>query len=183
MARLHTDLLRDVLEILQKNLRNGRDKNSLWAIGFIGLLSLSMVTESMQVSVRCKEETDKEMAALPQDDTRAKSDVSLMDEKLDHLIMIFRKKYGIVENRVGKGFNPLRESDDREALDQPTRMFAVEVGHIIQSYRTCPKYCQRVQLTLRPGPFLQSQRALEGPPTTPNEPRTSRLVAKFLLFF
>ncbi len=138
LATLHTNLLKNILDLLHKNLRDCRDKRSLWVTAFISLLSLSMVTESMQVSVLCKEETDKENKTIPQDNTQAESDVSRMDEKLDLLIRIFRKKYGIAENRIGKGFNPLRESDDRDSLDQHARTFAVEVGHIIQSYRTCP---------------------------------------------
>lgn len=138
VARLHIDLMKEVLVLLHTTLRDGKKKKSLWAIAFIGLLSLSMVTESLQVSVRCKEETDKEMKMILKDDTRADSDVNLMDNRFDLLLWIFRKKYGIAENRVGKGFCPLRESDDRESLDQPARTFAVEVGHIIQSYRTCP---------------------------------------------
>lgn len=138
MARLHADLLKVVLDLLHKNLRDCRDKRSLWAIAFISLLSLSMVTESLQVSVRCKEETDKEMETIPPCDTQAESDISEMDKKLDLLIRLFRKKYGIAENRVGRGFNPVRDADDRESLDQPARTLAVEVGQIIQSYRTCP---------------------------------------------
>lgn len=138
LATLHTNLLKDVLELLHKTLRDCRDTTSLWAIAFISLLSLSMVTESMQVSVLCKEATDKENKTIPQDDAQAELEIHHMDERLDLLIRIFQKKYGSAENRAGKGFRPLRDPKDRDSLDQPARTFAVDVGHIIESYGTCP---------------------------------------------
>lgn len=136
MARLHANLMKEILELLHKTLRDSRDKKRLWAIAFISLLSLSMVTESLQVSARCKEETDKEMNAMAQYDTLAELD--LMDEKLHLLTRFFRKKYGLAENKVGKGFNPLRDSENRKQLDRSAQTLAVEVGRIIQSYRMCP---------------------------------------------
>ena len=138
MSRLHTDLLKNVLELIHKTLRDCRDKKSLWAVAFIGLLTLSMVTESMQHSIRCKEETDKEMHVIPREDTTAELYLSRMDEKLDLLVRIFQKKYGIRENKEGKQkteFNPVRDLSDRALLDQPARRLAGDVDRILMEYR------------------------------------------------
>lgn len=170
MSKLHIDLTKHVLELLHKNLRDCKEKRLLWAAAFIGLLTLTMLTESMQVSIRCKEETDKDMGTLPRNDSTAESDIKLQDETLDRLMRIFWKKYSIKERKDGKAnveFNPVKDLRDRDLLDEPARMFARDVDRVIGNYRH----------------FLQSRKDLAGPPSTPNEPRTSRLVAKFLLSF
>lgn len=170
MSTLHTDLLKNILELLHKNLRDGKQTRLLWAIAFIALLTLSMVTESMQISVRCKEETDKEMGTLPRHDSTAQSEIDHMDERLDLLMRIFRKKYRITEHMDGNGkagFNPVKDLKDRSLLDEPAQMFARDIDRVTRDYL----------------PFLESRRGLCGPPSTPSEPRTSRLVAKFLLSF
>ena len=97
-----------------------------------------MVTESLQVAVRCKEETDKEMGLLPQGDKRAETDISLMDERLDLLMRLFRQKYKSIGQRHGKGkldFNPVEELKDRNSLGQPAQMLAQHVDRVTRSYR------------------------------------------------
>ena len=186
MSTLHTDLKNHMLELLHKNLRDCKEKRLLWVIAFIGLLTLSMVTESMQVCVRCKEETDKQMGALAKDDSTAKSEVNRMDERLDFLMRIFWKKYHVAEHKGGKAkaeFNPVRDLKDRGSLDGPAQIFAREVDRVIRDYRKSSVCCAEAGLTYALDPFLESRRNLSGPPLTPNEPRTSRLVAKFLLSF
>ena len=110
----------------------------MWAVDFMGLLTLSMVTESLQVAVRCKEETDKEMGLLPQGDARAETDISLMDERLDLLMRLFRQKYKSMGQRHGKGkleFNPVKDYKDRNSLDQPAQMLAQHVDRVTKSHR------------------------------------------------
>ena len=104
----------------------------------MGLLTLSMVTESLQVAVRCKEETDKEMGLLPQGDARAETDISLMDERLDLLMRLFRQKYKSTGQRHGKGkleFNPIKDHEDRNSLDQPAQMLAQHVDRVTKCHR------------------------------------------------
>ena len=186
MSTLHTGLMEKVLELLHKNLRDGGKKRLLWATNFIGLLTLSIVTESMQVCVRCKEETDKAMGVLLENDTTAKSEIIRMDERLYFVMRLFRKKYGITEHKNGKGkteFNPVKDLEDRISLDQPAQLFARDVEHVIRSHRKSCICCAKSELTKAPVTFLQSRSTLPGPPSTPNEPRSSRLVAQLLLSF
>ena len=138
MSAIHVELFKDVLHRLHRTLRDCKNKMLIWAVDFMGLLTLSMVTESLQVAVRCKEETDKEMGLLPQGDARAETDISLMDERLDLLMRLFRQKYKSTGQRHGKGkleFNPVNDLKDRNSLDQPAQMLAQHVDRVTKSHR------------------------------------------------
>lgn len=139
LSTLHSDLMHNVLGLLQRNLRESKEKRSLWARAFIGLLTLSMVTESMQVSVRCKEETDKKWGTIPKNDTTAESEITYMDQRLESLLGIFRMKYGATDYKDGKSkkteFTPITNLKDRDSLDEPAQRLAKAVNGIVRDYR------------------------------------------------
>lgn len=137
LSALHTTLMKKMLDLLHKNLRrDNKEKKSLWATAFMSILTLAMVTESMQVSVRCKQATDEEMGITPPEDPQ--KEINGMDDRLDWLSEIFRQKYGNTGNKNGKGrkeFNPLEDLNDRRSLDQPAQTFACDVDRIVEHYR------------------------------------------------
>ena len=138
MSTLHVDMTKIMLYHLHRSLRDSREKTSSWATCFIGLLTLSIVTESMQVSVRCKEETDKEMGIITNDAKVAESEIRYMDERLDLLMRFFQKKFGVTEciNRKAKKteFNPIQNLNDRNLLDRPAHTLAQNVERVIKSH-------------------------------------------------
>lgn len=163
MATAHQELMRKVLAGIQDKLHLS-NKKATWATVFVSLLMLSMTTESLQVAVRGKEATDKREGILMPGDTTATKTIDIMEEKLNLMIRLYRKKYGATEEK-GMTFNPLRDSRTHEDLGLPDQHLAREVRAVIDTYRG----------------FLETRQLLS-PPLIDTEPQYSRLVAKFLLF-
>lgn len=186
LSSLHKALLHGTLEWTHKLLRNMSTKKckASWAQLFISLLTLSMVLESLQVAVRCKEDTDKSEGVVDFDDLSADSALKNIDERLDGLTKMFRQKY-TMHGKQEKGFNPISKDTDREDLDDlPSKTLAVQVKALIDKHRKIKnQHSNALMLTSLAGSFLDSRAAIIGPPQNACEPQTSRLVAKFLLYF
>ncbi|KAL8784708.1 MAG: hypothetical protein Q9213_003804 [Squamulea squamosa] len=161
LCTIHGDVLKDVLNRVQDTLRVS-NKKSLWAPLFASMVILAMSIESLQVTVRCKEETDKQEGTIGALDTKADEEIALMDEKFDLLRRIFHQGYRTLQP---KGYNPIRNPADRDELDGPSQLLAEKASGIIEKYHD----------------FLVARQTL-GPPTT-SDPQTARLVAQFLLCF
>ncbi|KAL8640365.1 MAG: hypothetical protein Q9228_002707 [Teloschistes exilis] len=123
----------------------------------------SNVIERLEFEVRCQEATDKEEGVIRQDDRTADDAIVSMDEQLIFLQNLFTQKYRIFSP---KGLNPLLNSQIRASLDHETQAFATSADEIVRDYRL----------------FLEAREVL-GPPPTYKEPRTSRLLERFLLGF
>lgn len=137
LSSLHKDLLHETLELTHKSLRDMSTKNCKpsWAELFINLLTLSIVLESLQFAVRCKEETDKSEGVVDFDDLSADLALENIDERLDWLTKMFRQKYTMNAKRE-KGFNPISKATDREDLDDlPSKTLAIQVKALIDKHR------------------------------------------------
>lgn len=125
-STLHRTLWKNVLEKLQLTLQSS-NKRPAWTRAFVALLLLAMVVESMQVQVRCKEESDKRdgiMGAQGNDD--ASSEIRHMDEKWQLLRDLYHKKY--------KTFNPIYQDNDRKMLDPPMQELAQRVKALTEKH-------------------------------------------------
>ncbi|KAL8695443.1 MAG: hypothetical protein Q9218_000021 [Villophora microphyllina] len=165
LSALHYALLKEVLHRIQDALRLSNNK-PLWAALFASMVVLATITESQQVTVRCKEATDKQEGAIAQGDKTADEAIGRMDEQFLFLSNLFHQRF---RTHLNKGFNPLIDIKCRtEELDGPSQLLAVKAADIVgdTTYR----------------PFLIARQALE-PPTTARYPQTARLLARFLLFF
>ncbi|KAL8952428.1 MAG: hypothetical protein Q9222_001663 [Ikaeria aurantiellina] len=130
-STLHKDNLRDLLKLIQDTLRTA-DKKPLWPALFAAMSVLAMTTESLQVTVRGKEELDKKEKRIEEWDTTADRDVSSMDEEFEFLKSLFHEKYRTLLN---KGFNPLHNVDDRASLADAGQSLAAEAGDIVTTHR------------------------------------------------
>ncbi|KAL8892296.1 MAG: hypothetical protein Q9215_000809 [Flavoplaca cf. flavocitrina] len=158
LSTLHEDVLRDVLNKVQDALRHSKRKD-LWAPLFASMVILAMTTESLEVTVRCKEETDKQEGTIDQDDRKADKEIARMDKRFDLLRRLFHQGYRTL---LPKGFNPLRDLTDRSQLvDNASQTLAAKASNIVMQY----------------------PRQVLGPPTTTSNPQTARLIAQFLLCF
>lgn len=133
MATTHQHLMKSVLSKVQNRLRSS-DNKLAWAPILVGLLVLSMVTESMQVAVRCKEATDKREKNLALSDPIATNTIGEMEEKLDLTMVLFRKKWRATKER-GMKCNPLSSAQARTGLKMPDQHLAQEVKSIIDQHR------------------------------------------------
>ena len=132
LSTLYTDTMKDVLSRVQDTLRLS-NKKSLWAPLFASMVILAMTTESLQVTVRCKEETDKQEKVINQDDRTADGAIAQMDERFDMLRRFFHQKYGTLSPT---GLNPLRSLADRTCLgDDASQRLAAKANNIVEQYR------------------------------------------------
>ncbi|KAL8643275.1 MAG: hypothetical protein Q9226_008412, partial [Calogaya cf. arnoldii] len=162
LSALHTNVLKEVLNKVQDTLRLSTKKD-LWAPLFASMVILAMTTETLQVTVRCKEDTDKQEGTIEQDDRTADKEIELMDERFDLLRRLFHQGYRTL---LHKGLNPLQDLTVRAGLDNASQSLAAMASEIVETYHT----------------FLVARQVLR-PPTTTSDPQTARLVAKFLLCF
>ena len=131
LSTLHEDALRDVLNKVQETLRHSKRKD-LWAPLFSSIVILAMTTESLEVTVRCKEETDKQEGTIEQDNRAADEEIARMDEKFDILRRLFHQAYRTL---LPRGFNPLRDLTDRSQLaDNASQTLAAKASDITNEY-------------------------------------------------
>lgn len=137
LASLHKRLLHDVLELIHRTLHDMSTNSSyrFWATLFIGLLVLSMVTESLQVAVRCKEETDMSDGIVYSSRNHATLTIEKSDETLAHVTSLFHSRYHM--DKKGKNeINPIKNLKDRKNLkDSPSEALADKVKGLIEGYR------------------------------------------------
>ncbi|KAL8921925.1 MAG: hypothetical protein Q9172_003774 [Xanthocarpia lactea] len=162
LSTLYTDLMKGFLGKVQETLRRSK-KEAVWAPLFASMVILAMTTETLQVTVRCKEETDKQENMINQHDRTADRAIALMDERFDLLRKLFHQKYSTL---LPKGLNPLRNLANRSCLDDASKRLAAKANDIFEQYHT----------------FLVARQVLP-PPTTTKDPQTARLIAQFLLCF
>ena len=130
-SELHQTLWKAVLDMLQLTLQASK-KRLVWTKAFIALLLLAMMTESMQIQIRCKEETDaRDQMRTPQKDG-ASSEIGQMDEKWHLLRDLFHKKYGTLS--MSKGFNPIYQNSDRKILDAPLQKLVQQIKALTEKH-------------------------------------------------
>ncbi|KAL8820938.1 MAG: hypothetical protein Q9191_007413, partial [Dirinaria sp. TL-2023a] len=133
MATAHRELMRKVLAGIQDKLHLS-NKKAAWATVFVSLLMFSMTTESLQVAVRGKEAIDKREGILMPEDETAQTTIDKIEERLNFLIRLYRKKYGATEERE-MTFNPLKEGFRAYAdLSRPDQSLAREMKDVIDTY-------------------------------------------------
>lgn len=125
IAPLYQDVLTKFLEQVHNALLG--DKYPSWATILGSLLTLAMTMESVQVSVRCKEATDKCDKAIPEDSNAATLALALMEEKWEFLVSLFHKAYPRLK--------PIQREEHRKRLDTPSQELAQRIKDIIEKNR------------------------------------------------
>ena len=132
LSTLHEHVLSDVLNKVQDTLRHSKRKE-FWAPLFASIVILAMTTESLEVTVRCKEETDKQEGTIDQDDRKADKEIARMDEGFDLLKRLFHQGYRTL---LPKGFNPLRDLTSCLKLpDNASQTLAAQASNIVMQHR------------------------------------------------
>ncbi|KAL8855525.1 MAG: hypothetical protein Q9178_007845 [Gyalolechia marmorata] len=131
LLTLYKDTLKGVLSRVQETLRSS-SKKSLWAPLFASMVILAMTIETLQVTVRCKEETDKQENMINQDDRTADGAIALMDKRFDMLRRLFHQGYRTLSPG---GLNPLRSLANRTCLDDASQRLAAKANDIVEDYR------------------------------------------------
>ncbi|KAL8992302.1 MAG: hypothetical protein Q9169_007207 [Polycauliona sp. 2 TL-2023] len=162
LSTLHQKVFEEMLSGLQDTLRHSK-RIDFWAPLFASMVVLAITTELLEVTVRCKEQTDKQEDIIKPDDKTADRDITQMDERFDLLIRLFHQGYRTL---LPKGFNPLQNPTGRNDLDHAGISLASKGREIVEQYH----------------PFLIARQVL-GPPITTSDPQTGRLLAQFLLCF
>lgn len=135
-SSLHMTLMETILGKLTQTLR-GSKKASSWASNFAIIMMLAMANESVQITLRHKESTDKEEGMIDLHDETAKRESVLIDEKFDFLQDLYHKSYK-TQGAKAKGkpsFNPIHNVTDRRKLDAPASQLAQSVGDLVESHR------------------------------------------------
>lgn len=138
LSDLHRQVMKEVLNRLQDTLRVSKRKD-LWAPLFSAIVILAMTTGALQVTVRCKEETDKQEGTIEQDDRKANKEIAEMDERFDLLKNLFHQAFRTL---LPGGLNPLRDLPDRDNLDPASQTLATKASEIVEHYRKS-SYIQR----------------------------------------
>ena len=181
LSNLQVTLMEKVLLNLTQTLRVS-EKTKIWALNFACILMLAMANESIQVTLRCKEATDKEEGVLDPDNLNATHESHMIDEKFDFLRDLYCRKYKTRDVRCKFSFDPVQNVVNRGELDAPSSQFAQSVGDILGRYRKLKVNSILRRITdINLGDFLESRQKLGLPTAT--EPNSSRLVARFLLSF
>lgn len=162
LCALHQAILREFLGQIQELLRRANKKDA-WAALFASMTVLAMTTESLQVSVRGKDETDKGEGIVRKDDNTANEAIEVMEERFEFLKNLFHQAHRTLSP---KGLNPIQNIQDRACLDPASQSLAAAASEIIERYHD----------------FLIARQVLP-PPIEAREPQTARLVARFLLLF
>lgn len=138
LSTLHRQVMKEVLNKVQDTLRVSKRKN-LWAPLFSSIVVFAMTTGALQVTVRCKEETDKQEGTIEQDDRKANKEIAEMDERFDLLKNLFHQAFRTL---LPGGLNPLRDLPDRDNLDPASQTLATKASEIVEHYRKS-SYTQR----------------------------------------
>ncbi|KAL8966028.1 MAG: hypothetical protein Q9183_003558 [Haloplaca sp. 2 TL-2023] len=132
LAAIHYDVLRIFLNKFQEGARLS-NKTELWAAMFISIFVLASTTDTLEATLRCKEETDKGENEIDESDTTAEKAIWLMEESFEFLHSIFQRKY-LIHSPKGKGMNPISNLENRGALDTSSQVLASEASNIIEKY-------------------------------------------------
>ena len=132
LAAIHYDLLKRFLNKFQEGARLA-NKTELWAAMFSSVFVLASTTDTLEATLRCKEETDKVENEIDESDTTAEKAIWLMEESFDFLHKIFQKKY-LMHSPDGNGMNPISNLDNRCILDTSSQILASEASTIIEKY-------------------------------------------------
>lgn len=138
LFELHRQVMKEVLNKFQDALRVSIRKD-LWAPLFSAIVILAMTTGALQVTIRCKEETDKQEGTIEQDDRTANKEIGEIDERFDLLKNLFHQAFRTL---LSGGLNPLRNLPDRKKLDPASQRLATKASKIVEDYRKS-SYTQR----------------------------------------
>ena len=133
MTGMHAGLVSLVLKGYSKFIQHSDTTRHRWCPSLIALLVLCMTAESLQASMRCKEETEKSQG-LPANNNETSVAVERLDKQLAILIKLFITKYH--QRKSGKtAFNPVASDIDyQEVSDSDSRDFALLVRRILEKH-------------------------------------------------
>ena len=134
LSSLHVTLMETILDKLTQMLR-GSKKTSTWGFAFQTILMIAIASESIQVTLRCKEATDKAEGTIDPADDTAKRESMAIDGRFAFLQELFHRGYKTQGAKGKPTFNPIHRIADRETLDAPASQLAQSVGAIVESYR------------------------------------------------
>ncbi len=118
LAPLHRESWTNLLDSVHRTvLVESKAERGSWAPLLACLLTLAMTMESVQISIRCREATEKREGAILEDNDDATLDLARMEEKWNLLLELFHKRYS--------KFNPFGKEYHRDELDIPSREHAI----------------------------------------------------------
>ena len=131
MSALHQDHLRGIMSKIQDMLRISNIRAS-WASLFVSMTILATTVDTLEATVRYKEEVDKQEGLISGDDETAATTIAAMDDKFDLLSTLFHQKFRTL---LPKGFNPVCDLKSRISLDDASQSLATQASEIIQQHR------------------------------------------------
>ena len=135
MTLIHRCQIALVLDGYSKQLPPSDTNLRHWAPSLIALLVLCMTSESLQASMRCKEETEKSQGILAEDDDGVKMDIENLDETIALLTELFARKHHR-KTKEKSAFNPIASAVDEQKLtDSIPRDLARRLKSIIKNHR------------------------------------------------
>ena len=123
-APLQQDILKNLLNRIHQTLPLAT-KKMYWATILASMLVLAITTETVQVNIRCKEQTDMIDGAISNEN--ATDDLELIEKNWDILTYLFRKAYCRLD--------PIWKINDRKQLDSTSQEFATKVKSIVEKHR------------------------------------------------
>ena len=133
MTEMHARLVAQVLDGYSKFIQHSDTSCDAWCPSLIALLVLCMTAESLQASMRCKEETEKSQR-FPINNDEVGIAVRKLDETIEFLIKLFTMKYHQKRNER-TAFNPVTSDIDcRKLTDSNPREFACLIGRVVEDY-------------------------------------------------
>lgn len=129
-SALHKNLWSEALEGIHK-IFDTSNKSRFWGLPFCGLIIFAMMAEAMQMTIRCKEATDKSEKLISESDENATIEIEQMEEKWTTLQGLFHKAYIKCD--------PIHDDKIIRSLDAPSQQLAKSVRNIINKHRRCPQ--------------------------------------------
>ena len=131
MSALHRDVLEEILSKIQEMLRI-TNRKAFWASLFVSMTILATTIETLEATVRYKEEVDKQEGLISGDDETAARTIAAMDDRFDFLSRLFHQAFRTL---VPKGLNPICDLTSRADLHFASQSLAAQASEIIQQHR------------------------------------------------
>lgn len=131
MSALHRVVLKGILSKIQEIMRI-TNRKAFWASVFVSMTILATTMETLEATVRYKEEVDKQEGLISGDDETATRTIAAMDDKFDLLSRLFHQAFRTL---LPNGFNPVCDLTSRATLDDASQSLAAQASEIIQQHR------------------------------------------------
>lgn len=126
-APLQQEIFKNLLDRIQQTLPAPTKKDH-WATILTSMLVLAITIETIQVNIRCKEQTDAIDRTISSENVT--DDLNQIENNWNILTHIFHKAYC--------KFNPMSRIGDLKQLDMTSQELATNVRNIVEKHRKLP---------------------------------------------